>query len=156
MLFRNATLKLAFLIVFALGFVQAAGAQTDKATQVISSMVSALGGRFFLDVREIQSTGKLFTFKGERTAGSQVFLDYVKFPDKERLERGTYRIKPPTINNGDSGWEVNDKKVEAISAAAAREFQAAFKSGFQFVSRFILNRPQLAALHVGSELIDFK
>jgi len=156
MLLRDATLNLATVLIFAIGFSPAAGAQTNKATEVVTAMVNALGGQSFLDVKEIQATGKAFGFKGTRSVGSEVFLDYIKFPDKERIERGTYRIKPTSIYNGDSGWEVNDKKVETVSAAAAKEYQNAFKSGFQYVSRFILNRPELALLHAGTEMIEFR
>jgi hypothetical protein len=156
MLLRYATSKLAFLIVFAFGLVPAASAQSDKASQSVSAMISALGGKPFLEVREIQATGKAFSFKGGRASGSDVFIDYIKFPDKERTEHGSYRIKPTDIHSGDAGWSVYDKKIETFGAADVREFQAAFKTGFQYLSRFILNRAGLSILHAGSELLDFK
>jgi len=156
MLLRHATSKLAFLIVFAMGLAPAAGAQTDKASQSIADMIGALGGKPFLEVREIHATGKAFSFKAGRAAGSDIFLDYIKFPDKERTEHGTYRIKPTDIHNGDAGWSINDKKIETRTSAEAKAFQAAFKTGFQYLSRFILNRPGLSVLHAGSETIDFR
>ena len=74
-----------------------------------------------MDVREIQATGKVFVFKRDQMAGTDSFADYIKFPNKERQETGTYRIKPTEIFNGDSGWSVYDKKIEALPAAEIKE-----------------------------------
>lgn len=153
---RHAISKLALVIVAAFVCAPAAGAQSDKAATVIKDMITALGGKAFLDVQEIQATGKFFTFKRDRLAGTEVILDYTRYPDKERTEFGTYRIKPTNINNGDAGWNVNDKKIEPQSAAEAKAFQTGFKTEFSYVARFVLNRPELALQLVGSELIDFK
>jgi len=156
MLIRHTISKFAFLIAAVLAGVPAAGAQSDKAATVINEMFAALGGKSFLEVREIQGTGKFFTFKRGQMSGTQAFLDYIKFPDKERQEFGSYRIKPAIINNGDSGWNVDDRKIETQSAAEVKEFQTSFRAGFQYLTRFVLNRPGLVLQLVGSELIDFK
>jgi hypothetical protein len=89
-------------------------------------------------------------------AGSDVFVDYVKFPDKRRTEYGTYRIKPAEIINGETGWNIDLPKIEAKPPAEAKSLQAGFKTGFQYVARFILNRPGLVLQHVGTELITFR
>lgn len=136
--------------------VHPAGAQTDKAAAVVRDMIEALGGKSFLEVREIRASGKYFTFRGDRSSGSQVFVDYIKFPDKDRQELGTAAIKPTIIHNGDSGWSVNDKKIEPLPAAEVKEFQTVSRSGFQYLSRFVLNRPGLMMLHAGTEMVDFK
>jgi hypothetical protein len=133
-----------------------AGAQSDKATTVINDMITALGGKAFLEVREIQSSGKIFGFKNDAMSGSDVFVDYVKFPDKRRTEYGTYRIKPMEIINGETGWNIELPKIEAKPPAEAKSLQAGFKTGFQYVARFILNRPGVVLQHVGTEMISFK
>jgi len=155
MLIRDAILRLAFLVtIFAL--TTAAGAQTDKAAATVRAMIDAMGGKSFLDVREIQATGKYFAFRADRATGSDAFLDYIQFPDKERTEMGTYRIKPTQINNGDAGWTVNDKKIESQSASEIKEFKAAFNTGFQYVARFVLAKPGLNMLLSDSELVNFR
>ena len=73
MLLRHATSKLAFLIVFAWGLAPAAGAQTDKASQSISDMIGALGGKTFLEVREIQATERPFHLKRDALRAATYF-----------------------------------------------------------------------------------
>jgi len=153
---RHMTLKFTLLAGTALIFSPAANGQTDKAAVAVNEMIKALGGQSFLDVREIQATGKVFVFKRDQMAGTDSFADYIKFPDKERQETGTYRIKPTEIFNGDSGWSVYDKKIEALPAAEIKAFHAGMNTSFQYLSRFILNRPGLSLLHAGTEMINFK
>jgi hypothetical protein len=156
MLLRHANSRFAFLIAALILLCTPASAQTDKAATVINDMITALGGKTFLEVREIKSSGKIFGFKNDTMAGSDVFVDYVKFPDKRRTEYGTYRIKPAEIINGETGWNIDLPKVESKPPAEARSLQAGFKTGFQYVARFILNRPGLVLQHVGTELIVFR
>jgi hypothetical protein len=156
MIFRHANSRFAFVIGAFILFCTPAGAQSGKPTTVINDMITALGGKAFLEVREIQSSGKIFGFKNDVMSGSDVFVDYVKFPDKRRTEYGTYRIKPAEIINGDAGWNIDLSKVDAKPPAEAKSLQAGFKTGFQYVARFILNRPGLVMQHVGTELISFK
>src|SRR6185295_20360635 len=60
---RHSILKFAVLTGIALMFGPVASAQSDKATAVITDMITTLGGKAFLDVREIQASGKVFAFK---------------------------------------------------------------------------------------------
>ena len=156
MLLRHANSRFAFLIAALILWCTPASAQADKSTTVINDMITALGGKTFLEVREIRSSGKIFGFKNDTMAGSDVFVDYVKFPDKRRTEYGTYRVKPAEIINGETGWNIDLPKVESKTPAEARSLQAGFKTGFQYVARFILNRPGLVLQHVGTELIVFR
>jgi hypothetical protein len=153
---RRVTMTIAVLAWAAFVLSAPAVAQTDKATTIFNNMISALGGKAFLDVREIQASGKIFVFKRDVAAGSDVFVDYIKFPDKDRFETGPYRIKPTYINNGDVGWKVELPKIEPQPAAEAKAFQAAFKTGFQYVARFVLTRLDVPLQHVGTEMISFK
>ncbi|HET9131586.1 MAG TPA: hypothetical protein VFO86_11590, partial [Terriglobia bacterium] len=75
MLLRRATSRFAFLIGTLILVCTSAGAQSDKSTTVINDMIKALGGKTFLEVREIQSSGKIFGFKNDLQAGSDVFVD---------------------------------------------------------------------------------
>ena len=156
MLLRRATSRFAFLIGTLILACTPASAQADKSTTVINDMITALGGKAFLEVREIQSTGKTFLFKNDIQAGSDVFVDYVKFPDKRRTEYGTYRVKPAEIINGETGWNTDLNKIEPKTPAEVKSLQAAFKTGFQYVARFILNRPGLVMQEVGTEMISFR
>jgi hypothetical protein len=156
MLLRQVNSRFASLIGLLILLCTPASAQADKSTTVVNDMIAALGGKAFLEVREIQSSGKIFGFKNDLQAGSDVFVDYVKFPDKRRTEYGTYRVKPAEIINGETGWNTDLNKIEAKTPAEAKSLQAAFKTGFQYVARFILNRPGVVMQHVGTEMISFR
>jgi hypothetical protein len=156
MLLRHVNSRFAFLIGVLTLFCTPAGAQSDKSSTVVNDMITALGGKAFLEVREIQSSGKIFGFKNDLMSASDVFVDYVKFPDKRRTEYGTYRIKPAEIINGDTGWNIDLPKIEAKPPAEAKSLQAGFKTGFQYVARFILNRPGLVMQYVGTEMISYR
>jgi len=156
MLLRHPTLRIAFLIGAVLVPFSNANAQTDKAATVINDMITTLGGKAFLEVREIQASGKIFGFKNDVMAVSNQIVDYVKFPDKRRTEYGTYRVRPADIFNGDTGWSIDLPKIEAKPAAEVKAVQAGFKTDFQYVARFILNRPGLVLQHLGTELIAFR
>jgi hypothetical protein len=156
MLLRHVNSRFTLLIGVLILLCTPAGAQSDKSTTVVNDMIAALGGKTFLEVREIQSSGKIFGFKNDLMSGSDVFVDYVKFPDKRRTEYGTYRIKPAEIINADTGWNIDLPKIEAKPAAEAKSLQAGFKTGFQYVARFILNRPGLVMQYVGTEMISFR
>src|SRR5215813_453370 len=68
-----------------LGATNPAPAQT-KANQLIDQMIDALGGQTFLDVDDIHTTGRFFAFTRGQLSGSDIFADYIKFPDMERVE----------------------------------------------------------------------
>jgi hypothetical protein len=156
MLLRRANSRFAFLIGAVILLCTPVSAQEDKAAAVINDMIKALGGKAFLEVREIQSSGKIFGFKNDMMSGSDVFVDYVKFPDKRRTEYGTYRIKPTEIINGETAWNIELPKIEPKPPAEAKSLQAGFQTGFQYVARFVLNRPGLVMQHVGTEMISFR
>jgi hypothetical protein len=156
MLLCRATSRFVFLIGTLILLCGPAVAQSDKSTTVINDMITALGGKAFLEVREIQSSGKIFAIKNDLQAGSDVFVDYVKFPDRRRTEYGTYRVKPAEILNGESGWNTDLNKVEAKPPAEVKSLQAASRTGFQYVARFILNRPGLVLQYDGTEMISFR
>ena len=81
---RALTVIVAFVMLNAVGYAQA----PPPARQLLDSMIQALGGSQFLDVKEIQTSGRFFTFKREEVSQSDLFTDHIKFPDMERLELG--------------------------------------------------------------------
>src|SRR5260370_42081901 len=77
-------------------------AQT-KANQVIDQMIDALGGAAFLDVQDIHTTGRFFGFTRGQLSTSDIFSDYIKFPEMERTEFGPLSRKAITIHRGKEG-----------------------------------------------------
>ena len=124
-------------------------------------MIEALGGSQFLDVKEIQTSGRFFTFKREQVSQSDLFTDYIKFPDMERLELGKEKEKTIQINRGLEGWTVtpplkakDDPQVEEQPVAQTQDFLKTFKTSFDYVMRFVVNSPKASLLNTGTESVD--
>jgi len=137
-------------------FSQSLAAQTPTAEKVLDDMIQALGGKAFLDVKDIHSTGRLFTFKRGELAGSDVFGDYIKFPDMERTEFGTLRNKTIHVNRGNEGWILEGKDLKPQSAVQIEDFLIGMKTSFDYITRFVLKQPRTTVQLTGSEIVDFK
>jgi hypothetical protein len=140
--------------------VTALHAQTAKPAQVIDQMLAALGGSAFLDAKDIHTSGRFFAFTRGQLSGSDIFNDYIKFPDMERTEFGlpsNPNKRTATINRGKEGWKIVGKKdAEPQGVGEAEEFLKSFKTSFDYVLRFVLEQKQSTLQNLPSEIIDFK
>ena len=133
-----------------------AQAQT-KPNQLIDQMIDALGGPAFLDVKDIHTTGRFFAFTRGQLSGSDIFSDYIKFPDMERVEFGPLTRRTTQINRGKEGWKIVGKKTpETQSAGETEEFLKGVKTSLDYVLRFTLKERLTTVQSLPSEMIDFK
>jgi hypothetical protein len=152
------------LITVLLGLGLAAGAanspaqsRANRSNPVLDAMIEALGGPTFLDVKEIHTSGRFFSFSKGDLSGSDHFEDYIKMPDMERTEFGTNRNKEININRGKEGWRIGGKKEpEPQPVKQTEDFLANFKTSFDYVIRYVLQSPQTTIQDLPTELIDFK
>jgi hypothetical protein len=153
MIRRHFICCLFFYLLLPAGFLWA---QT-KATQSIDQMIDALGGEAYLNVKDIHTTGRFFSFTRGDLTGSDIFSDYIKFPDMERTEFGTVSKRSVTINRGKEGWKIVGKReAEPQGAAEAEEFLKGFQTGMDYILRFVMKERQTTVQNVGGEIIDFK
>jgi len=148
-----------FLVLQGSAFAQT----TPAAKQILDSMITALGGKQFLDVKEIQTTGRFFMFKRDAVSASDIYADYLKFPDMDRVEFGKDKQKTIQINRGLEGWMVappekgkGDPEVTEQSASQTEDFLRNFKTSFDYVVRFVVNNPRTSVISTGSESVDGK
>jgi hypothetical protein len=133
------------------------GQTQTKANQLIDQMIDALGGQTFLDVKDIHTTGRFFAFTRGQLSGSDIFSDYIKFPDMERVEFGPTTRRTTQINRGKEGWKIVAKKgTEPQSAGEVEEFLKGVKTSMDYVLRFTLEERQATVQTLPSEMIDFK
>jgi hypothetical protein len=129
----------------------------SRSNPVIDEMIKALGGTTFLEVKEIRTSGRFFTFSKGELSGSDLFVDYIKLPDMERTEFGKDKNKTITINKGSEGWKIEGKnEPEPQPATQAEEFLENFKTSFDYVTRIVLKHSQTTVQSLPSELIDFR
>ncbi|HEX4999792.1 MAG TPA: hypothetical protein VFY29_16350 [Terriglobia bacterium] len=144
------------VIVFALAVVCAAAAESRDPRKTLDEMITALGGKAFLEVREIHNQGRYYSFYRGQLDGGDVFTDYIRFPDSERTELGPPRYRSVTINNGGYGWGIQgDSKWEQSDTELA-DFYASFGTSYEYVTRFVLADPDIAFVDLGLETVDFK
>src|SRR3989475_9144685 len=125
--------------------------------QLIDQMIDALGGPAFLDVKDIHTTGRFFAFTRGQLSGSDIFSDYIKFPDMERVEFGPLTRRTTQINRGKEGWKIAGKKTpETQSAGETEEFLKGGKTSLDYVLRFTLKERLTTVQSLPSEMIDFK
>jgi outer membrane lipoprotein-sorting protein len=130
----------------------------SQARLLADQMVESLGGESFLQVREIHTAGRYFSFSKGELSGADFFVDYIRFPDSERTEFGREKNKTITINKGTEGWLINtrEKQVEPQPAGQTEDFAIGFKTSFDYILRFVLNHPQSTIQSLGNEIIDFR
>ena len=130
--------------------------------QLLDKMIQALGGKAFIEVREIQTKGRFYQFKRGQISAADLYTDYLKFPDMERTEFGKEKEKTIQINRGIEGWMVRppakkgDPEVQEQTPAQTEDFLNNFKTSFDYVMRFVVSTPQASVLSAGSEMVDFK
>jgi len=150
-----------FVLLFAAFGLTGRAQVSSNAQKVFDSMVEALGGKTFLDVKEIQTSGRYFTFRRNEVQTSDVFADYIKFPDMERTEFGKERLKTIQINKGKEGWNVTppakgkDPDVQPQTSGQTQEFIDDFKTHFEYVARFVAKAPKTSLVSAGTELIEY-
>src|SRR6476660_2591766 len=129
----------------------------SRSNQTIDQMLQALGGQAFLDIDDIHTSGRFFAFTRGELSGSDLFSDYIKFPDMERTEFGGPKNKSIKINSGKEGMKVEGKKdPEQQTPGEVEEFQKDFKTSFEYVLRFVLGNRQTTIQNLATEIIDFK
>ncbi|PYS14191.1 MAG: hypothetical protein DMG15_08895, partial [Acidobacteria bacterium] len=149
-------LRFLLLCLCVLAGTRPAEAQT-KATQLIDQMIDALGGQTFLDVKDIHTTGRFFAFTRGQLSGSDIFSDYIKLPDMERVEFGPTTRRTTQINRGKEGWKIVAKKSpEPQSPGEIEEFLKGLKTSLDYVLRFTLEERQTTVQPLPSEMIDFE
>src|SRR5437899_883552 len=135
----------------------AAQSRGNRSNPVLDAMIQALGGPEFLDVKEIHTSGRFFSFSKGDLSGSNHYEDYIKMPDMERTEFGTTnRNKEININRGTEGWTIAGRKEpEPQPVKQTEEFVANFKTSFDYVIRYVLQSPQTTIQNLPGELVDF-
>jgi hypothetical protein len=91
-------------------------ANAQKAEQIIDQAIQALGGQAYLNITDIKSEGRAYSFHhGEPNSLGTVFWRFRKFPDKDRVEL-TKKRDVIQIYNGDKGYEITYKGIRDLPA----------------------------------------
>ena len=167
--------KSSFVLLFAILFTAAAFAQYDappakapspqtsaaqpkspaedpsakKAHELIDKMIKALGGDAYLNIQDMEQSGRVYGFsKGEPAGAGALYWSFWKWPDKERIEL-TKQRDVIAIYNGDNGYEVTFRGTTWAEKPALEDYLRRRHYGIQNVLRNWLKEPGIAYFYEG-------
>lgn len=127
-----------------------------KAKELLQGMIQALGGSAYLDVKDSTCKGRLGSFgHSGALSGYDVFLDYVKQPDKDRQEMSKKR-NIIYITNGNKGWVLDRGGVSNEPSGQVEESERELQVDLDYILRFRLNEPGMIFHYDGPDVVDLK
>lgn len=131
-------------------------ASAQKARQALEQAVQALGGRAYLDVRDLYQIGRTNRFyRGSPSGVGAPFHRFWKAPDKERIELLKKR-EWIIIHNGDQGFDITYHGTRKEDAADLTEHIRRRDHSLDTVLRHWLSRPDVVLNHEGLAFSDRK
>lgn len=127
-----------------------------KAKSLLQGMIQTLGGNAYLNVKDSTCKGRLGSFgHSGALSGYDVFLDYVKQPDKDRQEMSKKR-NIIYITNGDKGWVLDRGGVSDEPSGQVQENERELQVDLDYILRFRLNEPGMIFRYDGPDVVDLK
>jgi hypothetical protein len=116
-----------------------AQADTDpRAAEILQKAIAQLGGERYLNVKTQIGRGQFSIFTGGVVASFQTFYDVFVFPDRERTEFKSGKVRFVQVNVGDTGW-VYDGEQDRIKDQTAEQI-AAFRRSIRVSLDNLLRR----------------
>jgi hypothetical protein len=129
---------------------------TARAKALLQGMIQALGGNAYLNVKDSTCRGRLGSFgHSGALSGYDVFMDFVKLPDKDRQEMSKKR-NIIYVTNGDHGWVLDRGGVSDESADQIADNQRELQLDLDYILRFRLNEPGMIFHYQGPDVVDLK
>ncbi|HKV47500.1 MAG TPA: hypothetical protein VJN69_05370 [Candidatus Acidoferrales bacterium] len=127
-----------------------------KAKQIMQQAIDALGGKAFLDVRDVTCTGNLSQFDhAGQLSGFEKFIDYSMPPSKDRTENLPKRNEID-IFNGDEGWNLDRGGVSPEPAALVAQHKDDVAKSLNNILRNRINEPDMDISYAGPDIVDLK
>ena len=147
-----------------------------KAKAIVQQVISALGGRAFLNVRDSDCSGRLAQFgHNGQLMGNTLFRETWLLPSKNRMEyitKGQHNIAGYllgadrlsivqggvliTVFDGDRGWVLDKSGVSSQPESAIKSFAEHVKSGMNTMLRSRMDEEGVEFRYAGSDLVDLK
>jgi hypothetical protein len=147
-----------------------------KAKAILQQVISALGGRAFLNARDSDCTGRLAQYgHNGQVMGNTLFREMWLLPDKNRREyisKGQHNIAGYllgadrlsiaqggvliTVFDGERGWVLDKSGVSSQPETAIKSFVEQVKSGMNNMLRSRMNEDGVEFRYAGSDLVDMK
>jgi hypothetical protein len=153
---RTSALALALLLAAAPAWPQqeSSAPGVDQAQEILDRAIAALGGPEYLHVQDVTRRGQLYSFdRGQLASPGDRFVDYVKFPGKERFEIGKDG-KIVYLNDNEQGWELDRQGIREMPPEQIEEFNRNNRRDLDYLLRFRVHREKMALYYMGREFLD--
>jgi hypothetical protein len=130
--------------------VDEAGARKAKA--LLEQAIQALGGQAYLGIRNMQQSGRTYSFyHGRATSNGVLFWRFVEYPDKERIEL-TKQRDVSYVYFGDKGYEITYKGPHPMETKDLDDYTRRRKFSLETILRTWVNDAKVAFFYEGSAL----
>jgi hypothetical protein len=148
-----------------LGLCASGQTSAEKGKAVIDEAVRALGGERFLSVRNVQLSGRLYSFFREQvsgTAAANIFTRYVPIADTSSLsplavqERQSFLRRSEELYavllNGTDGYEVTFRGARPIPEDSLDRYRITTLTSILYILRVRLNEPGILFEYRGQDV----
>lgn len=123
-----------------------------QARALLDQAIQALGGDAYLNVQNIETSGRTYSFHhGRPTSNGVLYWRFVEYPDKERIEL-TKERDVATVFNGDKAYEVTYKGPHEIEKKDLDDYLRRRRFSLETLLRVWRKDPTVALLYVGEAL----
>jgi hypothetical protein len=127
-------------------------AGAHKAKALLEQAIQALGGQAYLDVRNMEQTGRTYSFYHGRPTGNGVlFWRFVEYPDKERVEV-TKERDVAYVYAGNKGDEITYKGPRPMETKDLDDYLRRRKFSLETMLRTWINDRGVAIFYEGTAL----
>ncbi len=126
----------------------------QKAYQVLNTMIRALGGDAWLNIRNMQTEGRTYGFyHGQPSGTGTEFWLFWEWPDKERVEL-TKQRDVVELFVGDKGYEITYKGTAAKDPKELQDYLRRRDHSLEWVVRQWLPAPGTMILFDGTAMVE--
>jgi len=123
-----------------------------RARALLDEAIQGLGGQAYLGVRDMQQSGRTYSFfHGRPTSNGVLFWRFTQFPDKERIEI-TKERDIAQIYNGDKAYEVTYKGPRPMEQKDVGGYLRRRKFSLDIILRTWVNDPTVALIYEGNAI----
>jgi hypothetical protein len=123
-----------------------------KARTLLDQAIQALGGSAYLNVHDMQQSGRTYSFHhGRPTSNGVLYWRFTEFPDKDRLEV-TKERDIAELYIGDKGYEITFKGAHPMEPKDLVDYLRRRKFSLDTMLRRWINDPGVALFYEGNAI----
>lgn len=131
-----------------------AAKNADQARAALDSMVKALGGPAWLNMKNSEKDGHFAAFfHGNPDLGTEQFYDYHQWPDHDRIEYTKHRDVVHFFI-GNQGWELTYKGKKAIPQKDLDEFLRSRDHSIETAVKVWMKDPKTIFIYEGPRMVE--